>query len=271
MTPLVWTCVYGGDNYFNILRISLESLVKYGNYKRSLYIFSDRDQHQTLQYVPIEFWSWTIVLPFPKEPNLSSRYECASHLPKHYDVYLYVDTDIIYDASIWPLLRDILFSDKLCFTSEKHFYPLLQKKIGELRNEAPYNCEWFGLQLAVQDGSLDECYLPIINSGVIGSSDLEELVTVCCDIKAKLKEIDPNYIKEFSDQPVTNYVMIQYGCETDITRYIHFANSAPPEDNIRIGLGLRGMMHFLWAGERKFAEMNLYLDILERMNLKLGN
>jgi hypothetical protein len=212
-----------------------------------------------------------MILPFPKEPNLSARYECASHLPKEYDVYLYVDTDIIYDASIWPMLYDVKNSKKLCFTSEKHFYPLLQKKIGELRNEAPYNSEWFGLDIALQDGSLDECYLPIINSGIIGSNDLNELVTICCDIKAKIKLIAPEYIKIYGDQPVTNYVIIRYGCETNITRYIHFTNSAPSELNIRKGVGLRGMVHFLWAGDLKYAEMELYLGILERINLKLGN
>jgi hypothetical protein len=267
MTPLIWTCVYGGDDYFNILRISLESLVKYGSYKRSICIFSDRDQQQTLQYVPTEMWAWTIVLPFPKEANLSARYECASHLPKDYDLYLYVDTDIIYDASIWPMLYDIKNSKKLCFTSEKHFYPDLQKKIGELRNTSTYNSEWFGLGVALQDGTLDDCYIPIINSGVIGSNDLNELVTVCCDIKAMLKRIDPNYIKEFGDQPVTNYVIIRYGCETNITRYIHFTTSSPPELNVRKGIGLRGMVHFLWAGSLKYAEMSQYLDLLERMGL----
>ena len=268
MTPLIWTCVYGGDDYFNILRISLESLIKYGKYKRSLYIFSDKDQQQTLQYVPTELWSWTIVLPFPEKAHISSRYDCASHLPKDYDVYLYVDTDIVYDASVWSMLYDIKNSEKLCFTSEKHLYPNLQAKIGSLRNGSTYNSEWFGLAIAHQDGSLDDRYLPIINSGVIGSNDLDELVTVCCDIKAKLKYIDPKYLKEFGDQPVTNYVIIRYGCETNITRYVHFVNSAPPELHVRNGVGLRGMVHFLWAGERKFAEMSQYLSLLERLGLE---
>ena len=267
MKSLIWTCVYGGDDYFNILRISLESLIKYGKYKRSLYIFSDKDQQQTLQYVPTELWSWTIVLPFPEKAHISARYECASYLPKDYDVYLYVDTDIIYDASVWPMLYDIKNSEKLCFTSEKHLYPNLQAKIGSLRNGSTYNSEWFGLAIAHQDGSLDDCYLPIINSGVIGSNDLDELITVCCDIKAKLKYIDPKYLQEFGDQPVTNYVIIQYGCETNITRYVHFVNSAPPELHVRNGVGLRGMVHFLWAGERKFAEMSQYLSLLERLGL----
>lgn len=270
MSPLIWTCVYGGDDYFNVLRISLQSLIKYGKYKHSLCIFSDRDQQQTLQYVPFELWSCTIILSFPKEANLSARYDCASHLPKDYDVYLYVDTDIIYDASIWPMLYDIKNSKKLCFTSEKHFYPTLQEKIGLLRNDI-YNCEWFGLNIALQDGRLNDCYLPIINSGVIGSNNFEDLITVCCDIKAKLKYIDPKYIEQFGDQPVTNYVMIRYGCETNITRYIHFTNSAPPELHVRKGIGLRGMMHFLWAGSLKLAEMTLYVELLERLNLELYN
>jgi hypothetical protein len=185
----------------------------------------------------------------------------------HYDVYLYVDTDIIYDASVWPMIYDIQMSDKICFTSEKHFYPNLQAKIGSLRNVEIYNSEWFGLDVALADGSLDDRCLPLINSGIIGSSDLDELITVCCDIKAKIKLINPDYIKAYSDQPVTNYVMIQYGCETNITRYVHFTNFAPQEVNVRHGVALRGMVHFLWAGERKFAEMASYLSLLEQLGL----
>lgn len=266
MITTMWTCVYGEDNYFNILRTSLESLSLYGNYKGNFCIFSDRSSEETIKkYVPADMWLRTMVLPFPSTPNLSSRYECANYLPKHYDVYLYVDTDIIYDNDINPVLLTIANSNKICFSSEAVLYPQMQKTIGELRKEQPYNCDWFGLNIASEDTRYDSHRLPLINSGIIGSSDIVKLIDVCNLITLKIGLTDPAYIKEFSDQSVVNYVMTSYGCDTGITRYVHFANATPPEEHIRVGLGLRGMMHFLWSGKQKLDNMVAYSAIIAKV------
>ena len=266
MLALMWTCVYGEDNYFEILRTSLESLNVYGKYKKNLCIFSDRSAEETLhKYVPQDMWWRTTILPFPDTPSLLSRYNCADLLPKHYDVYLYVDTDIIYDEDIKPVLWSIAYSKQLCFSSEAAIYPQMQKTIGEMRKEQPYNGDWFGLNIMPKDVRFDGSRLPLINSGIIGSSDIVRLVDACNLITMKIKTVEPEYIKEYSDQPVVNYVMTGYGYDTNITRYVHFTSSCPPENYIRGGMGLRGMMHFLWSGKHKLRDMEAYSAIIAKV------
>jgi hypothetical protein len=210
-------------------------------------------------------WWRTTILPFPDTPNLSSRYNCADLLPKHYDVYLYVDTDIIYDDDVKPILWSIAHSNKICFSSESAIYPQMQKTIGEMRKEQPYNCDWFGLNMMPKDNRFDDSRLPLINSGIIGSSDIVRLVDVCNLISMKSKTVDSAYIKEYGDQPVVNYVMTRYGCDTDLTRYVHFTSSCPPENYIRGGMGLRGMMHFLWSGKQKLDNMISYSNLIAKI------
>jgi len=265
MLSLMWTCVYGDDDYFNILRTSLDSLINYGNFKGHLCIFTDRDRDETLKYVPQEIWLRTQILSFPNAPNLSIRYECAKYLPTDYDVYLYVDTDIIYDEDIVPVLCTIANSKKICFSSESAIYPQMQKTIGEMRKEQPYNCDWFGLNIVPEDARYDHCRLPLINSGMIGSNDFTKLVDVCNLIVLRIGMTDQAYIKEFGDQPVVNYVMTSYGCDTGLTRYVHFASACPPENHIRGGIGFRGVMHFLWSGKQKLDNMIAYSSIIARV------
>ena len=266
MNPIIWTCVFGGDDYFNILRTSLESLVKYGRYTKNICIFSDRNVDVTLnKYVPEELRSFTTVLPLPSTARLSVRYDCAELLPEGHDVYLYVDTDIIYDDSIWPVLWHIKESNKICFSSEKYFYPNLQFNIGDHENQNLYNAEWFGLKLAIEDTRLNDCQLPLINSGIIGCNNLQKLIDAFSLIKLKIEMTDPAYIKEFGDQPVVNYVMASYKCDTEITRYVHFTNATPPEDHIRFGFGLRGIMHFLWSGKQKLGNMVAYTNLIAKV------
>lgn len=266
MKPLVWKCIYGNDTYFRILQISLESLVRFGKYKGPLYLFSDRVPDATLHFVPAELRPNTWVLPFPRAPDLPIRYECAESLPPGHDVYLYADTDIVYDAAIAPVLAEIAGADPICFSSEAICYPELREPIAHLAGRTLRGAEWFGLELAVRDGGLAECKLPILNSGIIGARDLSALLDMCRRVTEAIRGADPQYVRKFSDQAVVNYVVMkQKGVSQLITRYVHFARAAPDESSVRRGVALRGMVHFLWSHEKKLPEMEAYLSTLNRI------
>lgn len=263
MNSLMWTCVYGNDTYFDILKVSLDSLIKFGKYEGSICIFSDRAA-ATFDYVPDELQNQTTILPFPVEPNISVRYNCVEKLPRNYDVYLYVDTDIVYDAPIAPVLWEIANSNSICFSSEIFRYPGLNKPIKNLLGTNPQNAEWFGLSLIAPDNSYwDNRVLPVINSGIIGSNDFAALLEASRWIKETIPKIDADYIKRYGDQPIVNILMAQVECDTaKLTRYMHFTSWSLEENAIRSGLGMKGMVHFLWSGEYKLQQMNLYVATL---------
>ncbi len=266
MTSLIWTCVYGGENYFNILRVSLESLVVFGKYTGHLCIFSDREPLATLQFVPSELRLKTMVLPFPATPGLQVRYECAELLPAGHDVFLYVDTDIIYDATVEPILAEIARTDQLCFSSEEVSYPALHQRIGLLAGKNLRGSEWFGLDLALKDGGLDGHVLPMINSGIMGASHLSRFLGLCRSVRDVISNCSQAYIRGYGDQPAVNYVALKSGgCSKLITRYVHFTRHAPDESSVRKGMALRGMVHFLWAQQLKYGEMVTYMATLDKV------
>lgn len=263
MNTIIWTCVYGDDTYFNILKVSLESLVNFGKYEGSICIFSDRAA-ATFDYVPEELQYKTTILPFPDEPNISIRYNCVEHLPRDQDVYLYVDTDIVYDAPIAPVLWEIANTNSICFSSEIFRYPDLKKSIKEIQRTNPQNAEWFGLGLIGEnDPYWDNKFLPVINSGIIGSRDLAALLEASRWIKETIPKINSDYVKQYGDQPIVNVLMVQVECDTSkLTRYVHFTSWSLEENAIRSGLGMKGMVHFLWAGQYKLQQMKLYVETI---------
>lgn len=263
MNTLIWMCVYGNDTYFDILKVSLKSLVKFGKYEGNICLFSDRGD-ATFDYVPEELQYRTTIIPFPAEPNISIRYNCAEFLPKTHDFYLYVDTDIVYDAPIAPIFWDISNTDTICFSSEIHRYPGLNKPIKELQGTNPHNADWFGLGLiGANDPYWDNRFLPVINSGIIGSRNQAALQEACRWVRETIPKIDPAYIKHYGDQPIVNLLMAQVECDTSkLTRYVHFTTWSPEENEIRMGLGMRGMVHFLWAGQYKLQQMETYVSRL---------
>jgi len=266
MTPLIWTCVYGGDDYFNILRISLESLVKYGSYKRSICIFSDRDQQQTLQYVPTEMWAWTIVLPLNDDtPSFKTRWECVKFLPECHEPILHVDTDVVFDATIEPVLHELFKSKKMSFSSERLLYPQLQNRVSELEKMRVQNAEWFGFSLFIGRGDM---HIPCINAGIFGAPNKAVLVKASDLIIESINKLDPSYYREFGDQPAVNYSLAINGMidEPILDRYTHFTTVSPQKNEVRLGMGRRGFCHFLWArGDQKTKSMENYVEILENI------
>ena len=258
--PLVWTCAYGADEYFRCLQVCLESLRELGLYRGRICIFSDRNGDETLSYVPAQMRMNTQILPLPRNPGWMTRYDCAMRLPGGRGPYLYIDTDVIFDAPIGPILGRITQSSHLCLSLETKYYPQFERPIGELRGKAPLLFEWFGLELIGADGRFNDRHLLFANSGILAARDVDTLKSFCRLIRRVETRLNAAYVAKFTDQAVVNYVLMQT-VEWDgaiLTPYVNCARAAPSQDVKRLGF-----YHFNWArGADKFGEMTSYLGAL---------
>ena len=258
--PLIWTCAYGADEYFQCVQLCLESLQKFGQYRGRVCIFSDRNSEETLSYVPPQMRMNTQVLPIPDKPSWMSRYDCAPRLPGRYGPYLYIDTDVIFDSPIANILQELTQSSLFCVSTETKYYPQFERNVGELRGKSPLLFEWFGLEIIGSDGRFNDRHLIFVNSGIFAARDIGTLKYICDLVRRVASRLPTPYVAKFTDQAVVNYVLMQTG-EWDsniLTPYVNFATTAPSQGAKRLGF-----YHFCWArGADKFGEMKSYLNDL---------
>ena len=50
--PLIYTTVYGGNEYYECLQIMLASLIEFEGYHGNVAVFCDREENEVISYVP---------------------------------------------------------------------------------------------------------------------------------------------------------------------------------------------------------------------------
>jgi hypothetical protein len=258
--PLVWTTVYGDDEYFECLRLSLESLVEFGNYRGAVAIFTDRSVGELLKYIPEPLRPHTTVDTL-KAANYSARYDIPEHRVSGHCPVLYLDNDVLINRDIEPILAAISTQEGLCVTTEERSYPDLSfKKISTIEDVRRIG-NWWGLELLRVDKDCADEIFPLINSGIIGFKDhhtFKLVANLVCQLYRSPKH--QNIAKYFGDQPFLNYVLVKtrLGAYAVLRGKCSFIGAwqPPPEEQL-------GFVHFSWArGRDKHEQMKLYLDRL---------
>jgi hypothetical protein len=256
--PLIWTVVYGADDYFQCLAACLESLVVFGRYTGKVCLFSDRTVSETLEFVPDELGPGTTVLPCPQPANLMSRYDCVAHFSHIRGPLLHVDPDVIFDAPVAPILRQIALSPGICVSSEAEFYPQFRAPAEAMREHVGGQAEWFGLSLYLSDPRFSGRELPLANAGIVGARDNAVWARLCGIAKDVALFLGAEHFARWTDQAVLNYALawVDAWDSAILTRHVTFTSSAP--DSTSPG---RGLCHFLWAdGGWKYPEMCRYVE-----------
>jgi len=197
--PLIYYCAFGHDEIFDLLRIALDSLSRFGLYEGAILVITDEKsvhliEDRGIHKIPGVFFQYIAVsdiLDFTL-----GRYRIVG-VPgiDDYGPILYLDIDIVCDREIEPLLLDLISSDDICVVEEGH----LQSPLG-----------YWGAHMFSDDDHFD-----VVNArgsfstGVIGARSaaivLEEfrLVTEISERWCLLKGTrqPPVY-----DQPTANYV-----------------------------------------------------------------
>ena len=169
---------------------------------------------------------------------------------------LYLDADIIADAPIEPMLRDIMPSDQIFFATEFTGENLLRANAGAT--------DWFGRFLSDMDPNWDPRITHCMNSGIIAARHADLMVGPFRTVSATWQAFRDRYGTlhgTFLDQPFINYVL-QKTRAANFTTLDHYARcvhgGSPAASDPR-----RGLVHFnSGVGHNKFDRMRDYLEML---------
>ncbi|AZO28488.1 hypothetical protein EJ071_14495 [Mesorhizobium sp. M1B.F.Ca.ET.045.04.1.1] len=242
--PVIYTSVYGSELYYDCLRIFLLSLEKYGNYRGSIKIASDRTLDQVLEYVPNSAKERVLHTSI-NHGNWMQRYNVEALGLHDFSPILHIDSDIVVNRDINQRLHAICSRRQVCVTTEVETYPeLAQQKIAQLPDQRRIG-NWWGLEILRSDPSCSEAFLPLVNGGIMGFSD-HSVFSLTSLLVAELYKAPAHaaVAEWFGDQPFLNYVLVK----TKLGEYDIFGNacsfsgSSTPLPQERLGFA-----HFLWA------------------------
>ncbi|CDX36458.1 hypothetical protein MPLSOD_270098 [Mesorhizobium sp. SOD10] len=260
--PLVYTVAFGDNTYFECLNIMLTSLLEFGDFNGNIAIVSDRKAEEIRPYIPRQYRS-RIHFESVTHINICQRYIISSHIFNDYSPIMYLDTDVVVDADIESILRDVLEADGVCVTTESSGYPeLASSKIADVIDSRRIG-NWFGLELCRADPECAQRFLPCANSGIIGYKDAEFFRPVGAQV-ARLCQDPTNreLIRWFGDQPILNYVLVR--TQTADTEPLDNRCKFVREWDQYIGEP-SGFRHFVWSrGIDKVQQMASYLEHLRR-------
>lgn len=260
--PLVYTIAFGDNSYFECMNIMLTSLLEFGNFNGNVAVISDRDSDDTIKYIPQQYRSRIHIEIVPRV-DVFGRYDISSHIFNDYSPIIYLDTDIVVDADIGSVLRDILHSNGVCVTTERSGYPeLASSKIADVIDSRRIG-NWFGLEVCRADPECSQRFLPCANSGIIGYKNAEFFRPVAAQVSRLCQDpMNRELTQWFGDQPILNYVLVRTQTSDTETlekrcKFVHEWNQSANEQS--------GFTHFVWSrGVEKVQNMSSYLEHLRR-------
>lgn len=217
--PLVYYVVHGPDYQFELLRVSIESLLLQGQYQGDIAVITDRADIS--RFIPKSFTGQlhTVVTARGAKENYSiCRFEIAS-LPgvEVYQPILYLDTDVACENPLDILLGRVVLSQKICVGVEDHPWAPMTPALYDLSKSV-------GKLFFEREGTLPR-ERHGFNSGIMGFRNVEVVRQAFAMIQALVMRTigEKNFI---GNQGASNYV-IQKLMMADVTAF---------SDLIRIGI-----------------------------------
>lgn len=120
--PLIYMIAYGKQEIFETMALLLQTLWEFGQYDGEVLIFSDRDLAALQPYIPPELRAKTKAATAPVRDitdMMAIKYRiCDMPELDAYRPLLYLDTDIVCNAPIEPLLRILARTQRICVPLE---------------------------------------------------------------------------------------------------------------------------------------------------------
>jgi hypothetical protein len=237
--PLIYFTIYGGDSYYELLRLALRSLADHGAFDGTLCIAADRPRAAVRRLIPDSFAGRWLYRETTAEAGLFARFDCDQWGLEAYSPILYVDADVIVDAPLTPLLTLLAGSPRLHVGTSNHFVPHL----AGLSHTAYASdiADWFGHWLFGNDPRLAQVPFAMGNSGTIGFATIADARLAFDLVRVLRRSVRHELVAYFGDQPLFNYALHALGCGdfTTLNRFIELARDAGECSGAR-----RGLMHF---------------------------
>jgi hypothetical protein len=251
--PLIYYTVFGNDQYFAQLHVSLESLMHIGRYDGDLMVLTDRTKTEICNAVPSLQPDRVHVAPFATGDRTSvyaARYSIIDAPgADRFQPLVYVDGDVVWNTRVTPMLVDIAMLNRITAPIETFSLLAESRSVGATLLQKDY------AQPGLACG---------FNSGTLGIPNL----TAHRQALALIQRVIANYLAihgrnalSWGDQEVANYVSYrraQFDLVT-MSKYVRYGDASAA----RVLGDLTGLVHFWATGRDERAEiMRQYLSVL---------
>jgi len=257
--PLIYLLAYGPQEMFDCLELALRSLWEFGRYDGEVLIFSDRGADQMYAFVPDELKARTRVVTAPARDVLdimAVKYRIAD-VPgaDAYRPLVYLDTDVICNRPVLPMLTELLQAHHVSLPLEHDFH-------------APD--DFYGANLLAEDDIARRRDPRGMCAGLIGIPGIaaaERCFPAILDsLYARARALGTREPSPWLDQPAANYVLRKTGA-VDCT--ILTARVVTPVDTTQPAAAIPrlGFAHFsggVGDAVRKLPLMRAYLELLRQ-------
>jgi len=254
--PLIYFTAFGDAAIMRQFALSLASLVTTGGYDGAIVVMTDKSADEIRALVPAGMRATLVVMPTLARDRLGylaarltiGRWPDAAA----FQPLLYVDTDVIFDRPVTPMLRAIALSDRLSAVVEP--------------TELLDRSEFVGSGLLRADGCSPAAE-PGFNFGILGIPNLRQFgaaVALMGRVLHNRLTLCGRDSLPYPDQAIANYVAWRrQAVDTAIlSAYVRLA------DHRADPTGRLGVVHFCWAptADLKANLMALYLERLAQLD-----
>jgi len=260
-SPLIYFTIFRDAFFLESMQLTVESLERVGRYTGDYLLITDAPEAECRRYFA-DVSPERVHYSHDPAPTLAdiaaARRLFDPAIVGRFQPVLYLDADIIADTPVEPMLRDIMHSDEIFFSTEF---------VGANLHEANAGAtNWFGRFLADQDLNWDPRLTRCINSGMIAARHADLMTAPFATVSASWqawREQNGTAHQTYLDQPFINYVL-QKTRAANVTTLDHYARcvhgGSPTSSDPR-----RGFVHFnSGVGLNKYDRMRAYLEALLR-------
>ncbi|MGK7864681.1 class I SAM-dependent methyltransferase [Falsiroseomonas sp. E2-1-a4] len=269
--PLIYLCAFGEEDQFNQLAVALRSIATFGEYSGHVLLISDRPKAALRSLIPLELIPRMLFVSrntgaqsAQRMAMLSARYDLSDLPIEPFQPVLYLDTDILCDAPIMPLLE--------AMNARGGFHVALEGGQAQdvladrpVTDMAETSSVWFGRPLLEKHPPFDRPLLAI-NSGCFGFPSKAAAMPVfrqLCAVMSGYPASEADFNPRLGDQPFLSYLLQKQslGDYRTLTPHVrHLGRETPRADTQR-----RGLLHFnRGVGEgSKLAAMHDHMAALE--------
>jgi hypothetical protein len=258
--PLVYFCAFGTGEIFQLLHLALESLFTLGAYGGDVLVVGNEESRASLGALPGWMLARVRFHPVPASDVLDftlARYRlCEIIDPACFGPVLYLDTDVICDSNILPLLRDVAVASKPLALAE-----------GDLLSEAGY----WGAPFFREDARAAGARLTgSFSTGVLAAPSALMLRAAFREIRETTEafcRLHGTRVLPAYDQPGANYVLNKSGGIEIGSLRKYLRNHLGRLDTVPALDDRRGLVHFpggVGYTAPKLACMQRYMSALTR-------
>lgn len=115
--PLIYYAAFDSPEILQQFALSVRSLIEFGRYQGPIVVLTDQAPQALARFLPPDDLARVAVLPF--HPSDRPGYMAARYFipdwpdARRFQPLLYVDTDIVFDSDVTPMLRAVATSDHI--------------------------------------------------------------------------------------------------------------------------------------------------------------